>query len=112
MSENKGLLGRKIGMTQIYAEDGAAVPVTVLEVGPCRVVQRKTAESDGYEAVQIGLVEKRPPRSVTEARRGHFKKAGVEAMRHLAEVRVERRTSRSRATRSASRSSRSVPVST
>ena len=65
------------------------MPVTVLEVGPCRVVQRKTAESDGYEAVQIGLVEKRPPRSVTEARRGHFKKAGVEAMRHLAEVRVE-----------------------
>ena len=85
----KGLLGRKVGMTQIYAEDGAVVPVTVLELGPCRVVQRKTAASDGYEAVQIGLVEKRPPKRITEARRGHFKKAGVEAMRHLAEVRVD-----------------------
>ena len=85
----RGLLGRKVGMTQIYAEDGAAVPVTVLEVGPCRVVQRKTAASDGYEAVQIGLVEKRPPRRITEPRRGHFRKAGVEPMRHLAEVRVD-----------------------
>lgn len=88
-SQTKGLLGRKIGMTQIYTEDGAAVPVTVLEVGPCRVVQRKTEASDGYEAVQIGLVESRPPRRVTEARRGHFKKAGVDAMRHLAELRVD-----------------------
>ena len=89
MSETKGLLGRKIGMTQIYAEDGAAVPVTVLEIGPCRVVQRKTVESDGYEAVQIGLVEKRPLRHVTEPLRGHFKKSGVEPMRHLAELRVD-----------------------
>ncbi len=88
-SQTKGLLGRKIGMTQIYAEDGAAVPVTVLEVGPCRVVQRKTEASDGYEAVQIGLVESRPPRRITEARRGHFRKAGVDPMRHLAELRVD-----------------------
>lgn len=88
-SQTKGLLGRKIGMTQIYTEDGAAVPVTVLEVGPCRVVQRKTEASDGYEAVQIGLVETRPPRRITEARRGHFRKAGVDPMRHLAEVRVD-----------------------
>jgi len=88
-SHTKGLLGRKIGMTQIYTEDGAAVPVTVLEVGPCRVVQRKTEASDGYEAVQIGLVENKAPRRITEARRGHFKKAGVDPMRHLAEVRVD-----------------------
>ncbi len=87
--QSKGLLGHKIGMTQIYSEDGAAVPVTVLEVGPCRVVQRKTEASDGYEAVQIGLVESRPPRRLTEARRGHFRKAGVEPMRHLAELRVD-----------------------
>ena len=87
--QSKGLLGRKIGMTQIYAEDGAAVPVTVLEVGPCRVVQRKTEASDGYEAVQIGLVEKKPPKRITEPRRGHFRKAGVDPMRHLAEVRVD-----------------------
>ncbi len=89
MSASKGLLGRKIGMTQIYAEDGAVVPVTVIRVGPCRVVQRKTEASDGYEAVQIGLVEERPQRRVNEPRRGHFKKAGVEPMRHLAELRVE-----------------------
>ena len=52
-----GILGKKIGMTQIYAEDGAAVPVTVLRAGPCVVVQRKTESTDGYEAIQIGLVE-------------------------------------------------------
>ncbi len=88
-SQTKGLLGRKIGMTQIFSDDGAAVPVTVLEMGPCRVVQRKTTATDGYEAVQIGLVESRPLKRVTEPRRGHFKKAGVEPMRHLAELRVD-----------------------
>ena len=85
----KGILGIKIGMTQIFADDGKVVPVTVVKAGPCQVVQRKTAEADGYDAVQIGLVEDKPPRKVTRARRGHFDKAGVEAMRRLVEFRVE-----------------------
>jgi len=81
-----GILGKKLGMTQIYAEDGTTVPVTVVQAGPCKVVQVKTAESDGYAALQIGLVEvdkpvKKPGKPMT----GHFAKAGVEPMRHLAE---------------------------
>ena len=94
-----GILGKKIGMTQIYGEDGAAIPVTVLRAGPCVVVQRKTTDTDGYEAVQVGLVEGRygvepgefepkAPRKVNQARRGHFAKAGVEPTRRLAEFRV------------------------
>ena len=84
-----GILGKKIGITQIYAEDGAAIPVTVVKAGPCLVVQRKTIETDGYDAVQLGLVEDQPPRSVTKPRQGHFEKAGVAPMRRLAEVLVE-----------------------
>lgn len=80
-----GILGKKIGMTQIYAEDGTAIPVTVVKAGPCLVVQRKTTEKDGYEAVQLGLVEDRAPRSVTQPQQGHFEKAGVAAMRRVAE---------------------------
>ena len=60
MSVN-GIIGKKVGMTQVYAEDGRAIPVTVLEAGPCVVVQHKSKAKDGYSAVQIGLVEKRPP---------------------------------------------------
>jgi large subunit ribosomal protein L3 len=71
-----GILGRKVGMTQIFVEDGTAIPVTVIKAGPCLVVQRKTAKSDGYEAVQIGLVEERPAK-VSKPKAGHFKKAGV-----------------------------------
>lgn len=82
-----GILGKKLGMTQIYSDDGTAVPVTVVQAGPCLVVQRKTAESDGYEAVQIGLVEDRTPKA-NKAAGGHFQKAGVAPMRHLAEVKV------------------------
>ncbi len=85
----KGILGIKIGMTQIFAEDGKVVPVTVVKAGPCKVVQRKTVEDDGYDAVQIGLVEDRAPRKVTKARRGHFDKAGLEPMRRLVEFRVD-----------------------
>ena len=85
----KGILGIKIGMTQIFEEDGKVVPVTVVKAGPCLVVQRKTADTDGYEAVQIGLVEERPPRKVTKARQGHFDKAGVAPMRRLMEFDVE-----------------------
>ena len=68
----KGILGRKIGMTQIFSDAGESVPVTVVQAGPCLVVQRKTVERDGYDAIQIGLVEDRPPKKVTQPMRGHF----------------------------------------
>ncbi len=80
-----GILGKKVGMTQIYAADGTAIPVTVVKAGPCLVVQRKTVENDGYAAVQVGLVEELPARKITMPRAGHFKKAGVPPMKRLAE---------------------------
>jgi large subunit ribosomal protein L3 len=82
----EGILGRKLGMTQIYVEDGTAIPVTVIQAGPCLVVQRKTAETDGYEAVQIGLVEEKPAK-VNQPQGGHFKKAGVAPVRRVEEFR-------------------------
>jgi large subunit ribosomal protein L3 len=84
----EGMLGMKLGMTQIYKEDGTAVPVTVIKAGPCLVVQRKTAATDGYEAVQIGLVEDRPPRHTTKPLAGHFGKAGVPPTRRTMEFAV------------------------
>jgi large subunit ribosomal protein L3 len=83
-----GILGRKLGMTQIYIEDGTAIPVTVIQAGPCLVVQRKTVETDGYEAVQLGLVEERPARKVGQPQQGHFKKAGVAPTRRIEEFPV------------------------
>ena len=71
-----GIIGRKVGMTQVFAKDGTATPATVIKAGPCVVVQAKTAATDGYEAVQIGLVEERPAR-VRKPLEGHYKKAGV-----------------------------------
>ena len=85
----QGMLGKKLGITQIFAEDGSVIPVTVVQAGPCLVVQRKTKDSDGYEAVQLGLVEDRPARGVTKAQAGHFKKAGVPATRVRREVKVK-----------------------
>lgn len=82
----EGILGKKIGMTQIFGDDGTAIPVTVIKAGPCLVVQLKTAEKDGYAAVQLGLVEERPAKRVDQPRLGHFKKAGVAPMRELQEV--------------------------
>jgi large subunit ribosomal protein L3 len=84
-----GILGKKVGMTQIFAEDGRVMPVTVVQAGPCLVVQKKTAAKDGYEAVQIGLVESRPDRGANRAARGHFEQAGVAPMRTLAEVHLD-----------------------
>ena len=84
----EGILGKKIGMTQIFEDDGTVVPVTLVKAGPCVVLQRKTAETDGYDAVQVGLVEEVPPRRVSKARRGHFAKAGARPMRRLAEFGV------------------------
>jgi len=72
-------------MTQIFATDGSVVPVTVVQAGPCLVVQKKTADKDGYESVQIGLVEERPDRRANRAGKGRFEKAGVAPMRNLAE---------------------------
>lgn len=84
----EGLIGRKVGMTQIFTEDGMMVPVTVLRAGPCVVVQRKTAERDGYEAAQLGFVEDRPPRHVNKPTEGHFSKADVPPTRILREVKI------------------------
>ncbi|HHT28227.1 MAG TPA: 50S ribosomal protein L3 [Firmicutes bacterium] len=83
----KGTLGRKLGMTQIFTENGNVVPVTVIEAGPVRVVQKKTVETDGYEAVQLGLGEKL--KNVNKPERGHFAKAQVVPARKLAEFRIE-----------------------
>jgi large subunit ribosomal protein L3 len=85
----KAILGKKLGMTQIFAENGDVVPVTVLKAGPCVVIQRKTAAKDGYDAAQIGLVEVPPPRRTTKPVEGHFKRAGANPARFLREVRLD-----------------------
>ena len=83
------ILGKKLGMTQVFAENGDVVPVTVLKAGPCVVVQRKTAGKDGYESVQLGLVEVPGPKRLTKAAEGHFKKAQANPVRFLREVRLK-----------------------
>src|SRR5215210_4619676 len=75
-----GLIGKKVGMTQLFAADGTVQPATVLKAGPCVVAQVKTVESDGYQAVQLGLVEVKPTKE-NKPSQGHFKKAGVPATR-------------------------------
>ena len=85
----QGIIGRKVGMTQVYAEDGQAIPATVIEAGPCVVVQRKSKGKDGYSAVQVGLVEARTVKRVTKAMKGHFEKAGLPPCRVLREFLVE-----------------------
>jgi len=84
----KGLIGKKLGMTSVYDESGAAVPVTVIEAGPCVVVQQKCNETDGYSAVQLGFEDQKEQR-LNKPANGHFKKAGVSAKRILRELRVE-----------------------
>uniref|UniRef100_UPI0025B66F63 50S ribosomal protein L3 n=1 Tax=Paramuribaculum intestinale TaxID=2094151 RepID=UPI0025B66F63 len=79
-----GLLGKKIGMTSVFSADGKNVPCTVIEVGPCVVTQVKTAETDGYSALQLGFVEKKD-KHTNAPEAGHFKKAGGNPQRHLAE---------------------------
>ena len=85
---NVGLLGRKVGMTQIYEEDGTAVPVTVLECGPCTVLQIRTAERDGYHAIQLGFADKKR-KSASQAERGHAKKVEAEPKKFIREIRQE-----------------------
>ena len=75
-----GLIGKKVGMTQLFTADGTVQPATVLKAGPCVVVQAKTVQTDGYEAVQLGLVEAKPTKE-NKPSQGHFKKAGVPATR-------------------------------
>ena len=84
----KSILGKKLGMTQLFLEDGTVVPVTVVEAGPCVVTQIKTNETDGYEAVQIGFKDIRE-KLVSKPVAGHFKKAGVSLKRHLKEYKVD-----------------------
>jgi large subunit ribosomal protein L3 len=84
-----GLIGKKVGMSQIIQEDGTVVPVTVVQAGPCVVVQKKTVDRDGYEAVQLGFVEFIKPKRVTKGMTGHFKKAGTAPVRVLREMRLQ-----------------------
>ena len=83
-----GLIAKKLGMTQRFAEDGSVIPLTVLKAGPCVVVQRKTAENDGYEAVQLGLVEAGRRITANKPTEGHFKKAAVAPCKILREFAV------------------------
>lgn len=82
----KGILGRKLGMTQVFSEDGTVIPVTVIEAGPCIVLQKKEVATDGYEAVQIGFSDKKPKRA-TKAEQGHAQKAGTAAKKYVRELR-------------------------
>jgi len=84
-----GLIGKKIGMTQVLKDDGTMVPVTIVQAGPCIVVQKKTALKDGYDAVQLGLVEFIKPKNVNKPMGGHFKKANSAPVRILREMRTE-----------------------
>ena len=84
----KGIIAKKIGMTQIFAENGILIPVTVLEAGPCVVTQKKTMENDGYEAVQVGFGEVKESK-VNKPLKGHFEKAGVTATKLLKEFKLE-----------------------
>lgn len=84
----KAILGKKIGMTQIFTEDGNLIPVTVIEAGPCPVVQKKTVEVDGYSAVQIGFEDKKEKRS-NKPEKGHFAKAGVPVKKYLKEFKLD-----------------------
>ena len=84
----KAIIGKKIGMTQIFNQNGKVVPVTVVEAGPCVVVQKKTVENDGYDAIQVGFGEIRE-KLVNSPKKGHFAKAGVSARRTLKEFRLD-----------------------
>ena len=86
--EKKAIIGKKVGMTQIFYEAGKVIPVTVIEAGPCTVVQKKTAEKDGYEAVQLGY-QPTTEKHLTKGQQGHLAKAGVEMLRVLKEVKVD-----------------------
>ena len=84
----KGIIGKKLGMTQIFDDVGNVIPVTLIEAGPCAVAQKKTVENDGYDAIQLAFAEAKE-KHLTKAELGHFKKAGISPKRHLKEFRLE-----------------------
>lgn len=84
----KGIIGKKLGMTQIFMDNGTVIPVTVIEAGPCAITQKKTVETDGYDAIQLAFEDIRE-KLVTKPAAGHFKKAGVTPKRHLKEFRLD-----------------------
>lgn len=86
----EGLIGRKVGMSQVFADDGSVVPVTILEAGPCVVVQKKSVERDGYEAVKVGLVENPLAKRVTKPVAGEFARRNLKPQKRLKEFRVAR----------------------
>lgn len=92
-----GIIGIKLGMTRVFADDGAAVPCTVLQAGPCVIVQRRSKQTDGYDAVQLGLVEFVKPQRISKPMAGHFKKANVAPMRVVREIRLEESSDDSKA---------------
>ena len=85
----KAIIGKKVGMTQIFDESGKVIPVTVIEAGPCVVTQKKTTENDGYVAVQLGFEDVKESK-LTKPEAGHLKKAGVEAKKHLKEFKLDK----------------------
>jgi large subunit ribosomal protein L3 len=84
----KAIVGKKLGMTQVFLKDGKMVPVTVIQAGPCSVIQKKTTDHDGYDAIQVGFAEIRE-RLVNKPLLGHFKKAGVAATRYIKELKLD-----------------------
>jgi len=82
----EGIIGRKVGMTQVFDEEGNIIPVTIIKAGPCTVIQKKTKEKDGYEALQLGLVEEKPKKHPRKPEQGHFKKSGSPVLKVLKEV--------------------------
>lgn len=86
---SKALIGRKIGMTQVFTEDGTVIPVTVVQAGPCVVVDKKTAEKNGYNAIQLGFEKQLKSQLVNRPMAGYFKKLGVDPYKHLKEFRVD-----------------------
>jgi large subunit ribosomal protein L3 len=88
MPKTKGILGRKIGMTRVYDENGRSIPVTVIEAGPCIILQKKTSKKEGYNAIQLGFLEKKESR-LNKPEAGHFKRSGGKGFYHVREFRVE-----------------------
>lgn len=84
----KCILGKKIGMTQIFNDDGLSIPVTVIEAGPCVVVQKKTVENDGYNALKVGFIDK-PEKRLNKPEKGQFKKSGIASKKYLKELRLD-----------------------
>jgi large subunit ribosomal protein L3 len=84
----EGMIGIKLGMTQVFSKEGGVIPVTVVKAGPCVVIQKKNRQSDGYESVQLGFVEPTPERKVSKALLGHFKKAGLPPTRRIKEFKI------------------------